>query len=90
MCKARYAVKERFQCGFKAELGLSCFYPKPQKGGNSNTENLAITVFTNTEVSSQILKIPEGLITLLWDLLKSINSCKMSCQQLQGEGKEAI
>ena len=81
ICKARYAIKERFRCGFKAELGLCCLYPKPQKGGNS------ITVFTNTEVLLQFLKILEELITLLWDLLKSVNS---RCQQFQREGKEAI
>ena len=31
----------------------------------------------NAKVSARILRIPEELITLLWDLLKSINSSKM-------------
>ena len=77
MCKARETVKERYQERFKAELGLRCFFPEPQKGGNSNTGNLAKSVFKNANVSSQILGIPEELITLLWDLLKSINSSRM-------------
>ena len=35
---------------FKAELGLRCFYPEPQKGGNSNTGNLAKSVSKNPKV----------------------------------------
>ena len=77
MCKARESIKEKYQESFKAELGLRCFYPEPQKGGNSNTGNLAKSVFKNAKVSAQILRIPEELISLLWDLLKSINSSKM-------------
>ena len=77
MCKARDSVKERFQEEFKTELGLRCFFPEPQKGGNSNTGPLAKNVFKNAKVSSKILGVPEDLMTLLWDLLKSINSSQM-------------
>ena len=74
MCKARDTVKGRFQEAFKSLLGLRCFYPEPQKGGNSNTGNLASRVFKNSKVSSEIFGIPEQILTLLWDLLKAINS----------------
>ena len=74
MCKARDTVKGRFQEAFKSRLGLRCFYPEPQKGGNSNTGNLASRVFKNSKVASEILGIPEEILTLLWDLLKAINS----------------
>ena len=77
MCKARDSVKENFQEKFKKELGLRCFYPEPQKGGNSNTGPLAKNVFKNSKVSSTILGVPEELLKLLWDLLKSINSSHM-------------
>ena len=77
MCKARDSVKERYQESFKTELGLRCFYPEPQKGGNSNTGPLAKSVFKNSKVSSRILGVPEELLALLWDLLKSINSSQM-------------
>ena len=70
-------MKERFQEEFKTELGLRCFFPEPQKGGNSNTGPLAKNVFKNAKVSSKILGVPEELMTLLWDLLKSINSSQM-------------
>ena len=77
MCKARDVVNERFQRGFKSRLGLRCFYPEPQKGGNSNTGNLSKSVFKNSKVSSEILGVPEELVTLLWELLQSINSSSM-------------
>ena len=74
ICKARDTVNVRYQEGFKSHLGLRCFYPEPQKGSNSNTGNLASRVFRNSKVSSEIFGIPEELLTLLWDLLQSINS----------------
>ena len=77
MCKAKEKVKENFQLEFKKQLGLRCFYPEPQKGGNSNTGPLAKRVFKNAKVSAQILGVPELLLTLMWDLLKSINSSQM-------------
>ena len=77
MCQAKEKVKETFQQEFKKQLGLRCFYPEPQKGGNSNTGPLAKRVFMNAKVSAQILGVPELLLTSMWDLLKSINSSQM-------------
>ena len=77
MCQAKEKVKETFQQEFKKQLGLRCFYPEPQKGGNSNTGPLAKRVFKNAKVSAQILGVPELLLTSMWDLLKSINSSQM-------------
>ena len=74
MCRARDTIKARFQEAFKSLLGLRCFYPEPQKGGNSNTGNLSSNVFKNSKVSAEILGIPEELLDLLWDLLVSVNS----------------
>ena len=77
MCDARAKVTKRFQEAFKSRLGLRCFFPEPQKGGNSNTGNLSSRVFKNSKVSSEILGIPEELLKLLWDLLISINSSQL-------------
>ena len=38
---------------------------------------LAKRIFKNAKVSAQILGVPELLLTLMWDLLKSINSSQM-------------
>ena len=65
MCKARDSVKERYPEGFKTELGLRCFLPEPQKGGNSNTSPVSQNVFNNAMVSSKIPGVPEEFMTLL-------------------------
>lgn len=41
-------VKTRYQRQFLDRRGVRCFFPEPQRGGNSNTGNIATQVFQNS------------------------------------------
>ena len=73
-CDARDVVKRRFQAEFQGRLGLRCFFPEPQRGGNSNTGNVSTRVFQSSAISAEIFQIPESLLLSLWELLKAISS----------------
>ena len=73
-CDAKEILKRKFQGNFQEKLGLRCFFPEPQKGGNSNTGNVATRVFHNSAIAAEIFEIPESLLLSLWNLLKAISS----------------
>ena len=86
-CDAKEVVKRRFQVQFQDRLGVRAFFPEPQKGGNSNTGNVAARVFQNSAISAEIFKVPESLLISLWELLKSISSSEV--QDINCYEKEA-
>ena len=55
--------------------GLRPFVPEPQKGGNSNTGNIANRFFRNSKVTSKILDLPIGFIDAVWLMLRQLSSC---------------
>ena len=73
-CDAKEIMKKQFQKDFQEKLGIRCFFLEPQKGGNSNTGNVARRVFQNSALSAEILKIPESLLIGLHKLLQAISS----------------
>ena len=73
-CQAKEIIKRRYQKQFQERIGVRCFFPEPQRGGNSNTGNVATRVFQNSAISADIFGIPEALIISMWELLKSISS----------------
>ena len=77
MCNAREVVKRRFQEEFQTRLGLRCFFPEPQLGGNSNIGNVATRYFQNSKISAEILGVPEELLKFQWKLLRAVNSTEM-------------
>ena len=86
-CDAKDVVKRRYQMQFQERLGVRAFFPEPQKGGNSNTGNVATRVFKNSAISAEIFQVPETLLNSLWELLKSISSCEL--QDIERYEKEA-
>ena len=73
-CDAEDIVSKDFQAKFKDRIGIRAFFPEPQKGGNSNTGNVARRFFQNAKISSEILGIPEQLISSFWELLVAVYS----------------
>ena len=73
-CDAEDRVSRDFQTKFKDRIGIRAFFPEPQKGGNSNTGNVARRFFKNASISAEILGIPEQLISSFWELLAAVNS----------------
>lgn len=73
-CNAKEVKKKQFQMDFQSKLGVRCFFPEPQKGGNSNTGNVAKRVFQNSSISAEIFQIPESLLISLRNLLSAISS----------------
>ena len=73
-CEAKEIIKRRYQKQFQERIGVRCFFPEPQRGGNSNTGNVATRVFQNSAISADIFGIPEALTISMWELLKSISS----------------
>ena len=73
-CDAKEIKKREFQKKFLEKLGVRAFFPEPQKGGNSNTGNVARRVFRNSALSAEIFQIPESLLISLRELLIAISS----------------
>ena len=84
-CDAKEVVKRRYQKQFLERIGVRCFFPEPQRGGNSNTGNVATRVFQNGAISAEIFGIPEALISSLWELLVAISSSQFQDIQLYEE-----
>ena len=82
---------KNYQEQFKSRVGIRAFFPEPQKGGNSNTGNVARRFFKNPETSADILGIPKELISTIWELLVSINSTKFQdIKKFEEKSKEAF
>ena len=84
-CDAKEILKRRYQKQFLDRIGVRCFFPEPQRGGNSNTGNVATRVFQNSAISAEIFGIPEALVRSLWELLKAISSYQFQDIQLYEE-----
>ena len=75
-CDAKEIKKKQFQKDFQDKLGVRCFFPEPQQGGNSNTGNVSRRVFENSALSAEIFQVPESLLISLHKLLQAISSSK--------------
>jgi hypothetical protein len=84
-------VKKMYQEQFKTKVGIRAFFPEPQKGGNSNTGNVARRFFQSAKISADILGIPEELISTIWQLLVAVNSFKhQDIKKFEQTAKEAF
>ena len=90
-CEAKEIITKDFQKKFKSRIGIRAFFPEPQLGGNSNTGNVARRFFQAAAISSDILGIPEDLISTFWELLVAINSTSFQdIQKYEIKAKEAF
>ena len=90
-CNAKEIVTRDYQEKFKSRLGIRAFFPEPQKGGNSNTGNVARRFFQAAATSADILGIPEELISTFWELLVAINSSQFQdIKNFESKAKEAF
>ena len=82
---------KEYQEQFKTRVGIRAFFPEPQKGGNSNTGNVARRFFKAAAISSEILGIPKELISTIWELLVAVNSTQFQdIQKFEDKAKEAF
>ena len=90
-CDAKEEKKKELQKKFQDQMGVRCFFPEPQKGGNSNCGNLARRVFQNSALTAQILEIPEALVISLHKLLQSLSSSEFQdISQYQVEARRTF